>query len=137
MTITVIDLLTDALRMLNVIDVYESPSAEDGIKALHVLNEMMADAQADGIRMGWHPIADADIAVDAPLRDEDIRAVKQCLCLELCPYFGMEPLEQQKSLAADAYAKLAKRYVEYFESDLTMLPQGDAFGYGIGTQWPT
>lgn len=46
----------------------------------------------------------------------------------------MEPLEQQRQLAADAYAKLAKRYVQYFESDLTMLPLADAYDSGVG--WP-
>lgn len=134
MTINVIDLLTDSLRLINVIDLYESPSAEDGIKALHVLNEMIADAQADGIRLPWHAIADADIATVAPLDDADIRAVKNCLALELCPYFGLEPTEQQRSNASDAYQKLTKRYVQFFEADLSMLPLAEAnYWPGWGT----
>ena len=132
MSTTVIALITDALRLINVIDQNESPSAEQGIAVLHILNEMLADAQADGIRLGWYPIADADISTDAPLADEDIRGVKFCLALEICPYFGLEPLEQLAQNAADAYAKLAKRAPKYFESDTTFLPMADAYGY----TWP-
>lgn len=124
----VIDIITDVLRDICVIDENESPSAEQGIKSLHKLNEMLADAQADGLALGWYPIADADIATNAPLRDEDIRAVQACLALELCPSFGMEPAQQVKENAGDAYAKLCKRYINYFQSDLTFLPGGDAWG---------
>jgi hypothetical protein len=132
MSTPVIDLITDVCRLVNLIDDNESPPAEMGIKCLHILNEMMSDAQADGIRMGWYPIADADIATDAPIQEQDLRAVKACLALEVCPYFGVEPLQQLKDNAGDAYAKLAKRYVQYFESDTTFLPQGDAWA----NSWP-
>lgn len=128
MSTTVIQLITDSLRLVNVINANQSPSAEQGISVLHILNEMLADAQADGIRLGWYPIADADIANEAPLSDEDIRGVKFCLALEICPYFGIEPLSQMKENAADAYAKLAKRAPQYMESDLTFLPTADAYG---------
>jgi hypothetical protein len=128
----VIDLITDVLRDINVIDQNESPSPEQGILTLHKLNEMLADAEADGVRLGWYPIADADIANNAPLKDEDIRAVQACLCLEVCPSFGIEPMQQVKENAGDAYAKLVKRYVQYFESDTTFLPQGDAWA----NTWP-
>lgn len=130
MTIPVIDLITDACRLVNLIDENESPPPEMGLKVLHILNEMMADAQADGVRMGWYPIADADISVDAPLQDQDIRAVKTCLALEICPYFGVEPLQQLKENAGDAYGKLCKRYIEYFEADTTFLPGAE------GNYWP-
>lgn len=126
MTITVIELVTDALRLMNVIDANESPSAEQGIQVLHILNEMLADAQADGIRLGWYRIADADIADPAPLSDDDIRGVKFCLAVEIAPYFGLEPLPQLKENAADAYSKLAKRAIHYLESDTTFLPMADA-----------
>jgi hypothetical protein len=131
MSTTVIQLLTDALRLVNIINSNQSPSAEQGIQALHVLNEMMADVQADGLQMGWYPIADADIATEAPISDEDIRSVKWCLGLELCPYFGIEPLPQHQTNAQDAYTRLAKRKVLYLETDVSMLPQGET-GYG----WP-
>ena len=137
MTTTVIDLITDACRLVNLIDENESPPPEMGIKCLHLLNELMADAQADGVQMGWYPIADADISATAPLADEDIRAVKVCLAVEICPYFGVEPLQQLKDNAADAYTKLVKRKVRYVESDVSFLPQADAWPADTITgQWP-
>lgn len=54
--------------------------------------------------------------------------MQACLALELCPTFGLEPMPQVKENAGDAYAKLCKRYINYFESDLTFLPGGDAWG---------
>lgn len=135
MSKAVIDLITDVLRDINVIDANEAPSAEQGMLALHKLNEMLADAQADGIRLGWYPIADADISADAPLADEDIRGVQFCLALELCPSFGMEPLQQLRENAADAYAKLAKRAIKYMESDTTFLPLAE--GNSWGNYWPS
>lgn len=131
MSTTVIDLITDSLRLIGVINSNQSAPAEAGIQSLHVLNEMMADAQADGVEMGWYPIADADIATIAPLSDEDIRATKWCLAMELCPHFGIEPSQQCKENAADAYVKLVKRKVRYVETDTSILPQADSC-YG----WP-
>lgn len=126
MSITVIDLITDTLRTINVIGSNKSPSAEQGISTLHMLNEFMADLESDGIRLGWYPIADADISAVAPLEDQDIRGVKLCLAIEIAPYFGIEPIPQLKENAADALAKLEKRAIEYFESDTTFLPTPDA-----------
>ncbi len=131
MSITCIQLITDTLRMINVIGSNSAPSAEQGISTLHMLNEYMADLENSGIRLGWYPIADADISATAPLADEDIRGVKLLLAVEVAPYFGVEPLPTLQANRNDAYAKLAKRAVEYFESDTTFLPLADADGY-----WP-
>lgn len=126
MTSTVNEICEASLRLLNVIDEEETPSAEQGIKTLHILNDMMADAQSDGIELGWYPIADADITNDAPLQNADVRAVKLCLAIEAAPHFGVEPLQTLKDLAADAYGKLAKRAIKTFEADVSGLPMADA-----------
>lgn len=130
-TTTVIQLITDTLRTINVIGSNSAPSAEQGISTLHMLNEYMADLEDSGIRLGWYPIADADISTTAPLADEDIRGVKLILAVEVAPYFGIQPIQQLLDNREDAYQKLAKRAVLYFESDTTFLPIADADGY-----WP-
>lgn len=126
MTATVNEIIEASLRLLNIIDEEETPSGEQGIKTLHILNDMMADAQSDGIELGWYPIADADITQEAPLQNADVRAVKLCLAIEAAPHFGVEPLQTMKDLAADAYAKLAKRAIKTFQADLSGLPIADA-----------
>jgi hypothetical protein len=134
MSITVIQLITDTLRMINVINANRAPSPEQGISTLHMLNEMMADWESSGLRLGWYPIADADISAVAPLADEDIRGVKLCLAIEVAPYFGIQPIQQLQENALDARQSLQKRYVQYLESDTSFLPMADAYGpYG---PWP-
>lgn len=133
MTTTVIAIIEAALRLLNVIDEEETPSAEQGIKGLHILNDLLADAYSDGIDLGWRPIADADISGDAPLASEDVRGVKLWLAIEAAPHFGIEPLPTLKELGSDAYAKLAKRAIKYTQADLSGLPIPECSDYTVQT----
>lgn len=133
MTTTVIEMIEASLRLLNVIDEEETPSAEQGIKMLHILNDMLADARGDGIDLGWRPIADADISIDAPLSPKDVRGVKLWLAIEAAPHFGVEPLPTLKELGNDAYAKLAKRAIKFTESDVSGLPVAEAGDYTVQT----
>lgn len=133
MSITVIEIVESSLRLLNVIDEEETPTPEQGFKTLHILNEMLADAYRDGIDLGWRPIADADITVDAPLAPEDVRGVKLWLAIEAAPYFGIEPLPTVKELGSDAYAKIAKRAIKFTESDLSGLPIAESGEYTVLT----
>lgn len=133
MATTVIEIIEAALRLINVIDEEETPSPEQGIKGLHILNDMLADAYSDGIDLGWRPIADADISVDAPLATQDVRAVKLWLAIESAPHFGVEPLPTLKELGSDAYGKLAKRAIKFSESDVSGLPIPESGDYTVQT----
>ena len=129
MSTTVIQIIESALRLTNVIDADESPTAEDGLKTLAILNDLMADMQADGIQLGWYPIADADISTNAPLQRQDVRGVKLCLAVELAPHFGVEPQMRLMNDRDEAYANLAKRGALRVELDLSGLPIADAVPY--------
>jgi hypothetical protein len=129
-TTTVLDLITDSLRYMNILDQIQSPSAEQGNTALTVLNDLMADMEADGIRLGWYPQTSMGAVV--PLQDCDIRGVKWCLASELAGYYGIPLTERQLATIDSTYTKLAKRAVKYFESDLTGLPFAQGSGYGCG-----
>jgi hypothetical protein len=133
MTTTVIEIISASLRLLNVIDEEETPSAEQGFKTLHILNDMLADARSDGIDLGWRPIADADISIDAPLKPQDVRGVKLWLAIETAPHFGIEPLPTVKELGNDAYAKLAKRAIKFTESDVSGLPIAECSDWTVQT----
>lgn len=52
---TYIELLTNAYRLRNVIDENESPSAEQGVAGLAVLNQLMAELEADNIVLQYAP----------------------------------------------------------------------------------
>lgn len=129
---TVLELITDALRLLNVIDENESPSAEQGVKGLRTLNQMMAQWARDGIRLGWYP--QTDLQGTAPIETADERGVTFNLAVEYAAFYGIEPAGKVTEIATQTYGALAKAHQRYFESDVSFLPMGDAqYGYGW---WP-
>ena len=123
MSITVIELLTDALQEINVIDQNEPPSAEQGVKALRRFNQMMADWERDGIRLGYYPQSDMDATV--PIGSADELGVTLNLAVSLAPSYGIEITDGLRVQAATYYASLAKESLQYFESDMTQLPMSD------------
>jgi len=130
---TNLDLITSALRKLNVIDETEAPSAEQGVQGLAAVNDMMADMYADGIRLGWFP--QTDLSATAPIADENIRGVKYLLTVELGGEYDLQVPQYVLTTAANAYARLAKGSQQYFEASMDGLPMGDA-QYGWGWGWP-
>src|SRR5690606_17295729 len=58
MSLTALDMLTDAMRLCNLLDENEVPSAEQGVKGLRTMNQMVAQWVEDGIRLPWHIVAD-------------------------------------------------------------------------------
>lgn len=128
---TCIEMITDSLRLVNVIDGNQSPDAEQGVAGLRSLNEMMSDWAADGIRLGWYPVT--DISSNVPLQDEDLRGVTFNLAVELATQYGIEPHPRVTDIAATTFARLAKRALQYFEADMTMLPLAEPY---IGMSWP-
>lgn len=129
--ITAIDLVTDALRLANIIDAVQSPSAEQGVSTLRKLNQMMADWEVDGIRLGWHVIdSQSDVL---PLDAADERGVTYNLAVELCGDNGIEPLPYVAKIAADTFARFSKSSAQMFVADLSGLPGEDAC---VGMSWP-
>lgn len=132
MSYVVLDICTDAARIINVIDEISSLSPEQGQQALTALNDMLLDYAEDGINLGWYTITDP--SVTAPLNDADVRCVKLCLAKELATRAGLVPtLDEELKLEMErAYQKLSKRTATYFESDMSNLPipQGAWWGGG-------
>lgn len=51
-----IDLITDAYRLRNVIDMNQAPDAEQGTTAVRLLNNLMAELLADSVDLNYVPI---------------------------------------------------------------------------------
>lgn len=133
MSVTNLQIITDGYLVLTIIDENEVPTAEQAQVGLTVLNEFLANLQADGIRVGWFP--QTDLTVTAPLQDEDIRNVKLMFMGELARRYGIDLSAERPDLADEidsAVRNQAKRSIEYFDVDLTGLPfsQGGLFGPG-------
>ena len=117
---TNLDLITSAYRKLNVIDENEEPSPEQGVTGLAALNEMLADWEQDGIRLGWYP--QTSLQAEAPLADQDVRGVKHNLAVELAGEYGMEPPARIAEIASESKARLAKAALRDYQSDVSFLP---------------
>ena len=118
---------------MTIIDEVTPPSAEQAQKGLTILNDMVANMEADGIRVGWYPQTELDAT--APLQDQDIRNVKLMFVGELARHYGIDLKAERPTLLDEidsAVRTQSKRSIEYFDSDLTGLPfaQGGLFGPG-------
>jgi hypothetical protein len=128
---TILDIITSAYRLNTVIDEVTPPSAEQGQAALVLINDMMANMQADlTASLGWYP--QTDITSRAPLQDQDVMAIKFLLAVHIALNFGIKIEEDLAGASNKAYTALVKRYINYVDSDLTGLPysQGGLFGPG-------
>jgi hypothetical protein len=131
MSITALEMITDALRLVNVLDEIKAPSAEQGVNGLRSMNQLLADWERDGIRLGWHVVASVNDTL--PLEAEDERGVKYALACEFAGEYGIEPSAKVQEIADATYARLAKGASQTVVADLSGLPGESA---GIGCSWP-
>lgn len=129
--ITAIELITDALRLANIIDAIQTPSAEQGVSTIRKLNQMLADWEADGIRLGWLPVSTPSQTLSLDAADE--KGVTYNLAVELCGDNGIEPLPHVSKIASDTFARFSKTSAQMFTADLSGLPCEDA---ACGMAWP-
>lgn len=83
---TNIQLISDALLDLGVINESETPSAEQGSHALRQLNQMLEAWEDEGVRLGW--FEQTDTSADAPLPPYALKGVTAALAIELSPSYG-------------------------------------------------
>lgn len=83
---TNIQIISDALLDLGVINESETPSAEQGSHALRVLNQLLEAWEEEGVRLGW--CEQTDSSEDAPLPPYALRGVTAALAIELAPSYG-------------------------------------------------
>lgn len=129
---TAIDMITDSMRLANIIDEIEVPSAEQGISGLRSLNQMMGQWDRDGIKLGWYTVPELEDVI--PLDPQDERCVKFNFATEVAGEYGLEVTPWVGKIAIDTYAALAKAHRLTVESDLSSLPTAEPFATGM--TWP-
>lgn len=132
MSLTAIDMITDALRVANIIDENETPSAEQGVAALRSLNQMIAQWIADGVRIPWHVVDELDDVLPIDIKDQ--RGIKYSLARELAGEYGVELLPDAQRIAEQTYTGIVKRYSPQTEMTLDHLPYPS--GYPHFYTWP-
>lgn len=135
MTQQVLQIVTEAFQKAGIIDENEVPSAEQGTNGLSILNDMLANEAADGLRLGWFP--QVSLAAIAPLRDTDVFGVKLMLAVALAPAYGIDLTKDNPALILQeetVKTQMTKRCIRLAESDLGELqrPQGGPWG---GPNW--
>jgi hypothetical protein len=121
MSATNLELVTYAYLKANVIDETQSPSAEQGVVGLNILNDMMANMAADGIMVGWFP--QTNLAATSPLQNQDIGPVKYLLTAALAAHYGIQLGEILLAEIVAAGTRLAKKALLYGEANLSDLPR--------------
>jgi hypothetical protein len=118
---TNLELVTYAFLKCNVIDENSSPSPEQGVTGLNVLNDSMANMASDGIRLGWYP--QTSLAATSPLQNQDIGPVKLMLTASLASHYGIELSQLLLAEIGAAHTRLEKRALKYAEANLSDLPR--------------
>jgi hypothetical protein len=128
---TNLDIITSALRILNVINENEAPSSDLAAVGLEAMNDMLADWNADGIELGYFP--QTVLAGISPLEDQDLRGVKYNLAVEIAGHIAAPVSEATAFVAEQGYSRLSKGTTEEIVSDLDHLPKSlQAFDISIG-----
>lgn len=130
-----LELITYAYMKIGVVDETSSPSNEQGVVGLNVLNDYLLNEAADGLRLGWWK--QTSLSATAPLKDSDIYGVKLLLAVALAAHYGITLEKDNPKLLADAEEakrQLVKRALLYSEADFSELsrPQGGPWG---GPNW--
>lgn len=118
------DLIADALRELGVISEIQAPSAEQGAHALRKLNQMMAEAAADGIDLDFFPQTTLSDPCPIPAYAEN--GVTCMLAIRLAPNYGKTVSIELGACAAAAYATILTQAVsgQMPESTVDNRPNG-------------
>lgn len=121
MSATNLELIQYALLKANVIDENSSPSPEQGVTALNVLNDTMAAAARNGIKVGWFP--QTNLAAVSPLQAEIVGPVKYVLTAAISAHYGISlgPLLIAEIEGATLF--LMKIAMKDSEADLSELPR--------------
>lgn len=137
MSITNVQLITDALRALNVIRESQTPNANQQANVLRFLNQMMFAWEADGTVLGYFEQTTPSDTCPIPQWAE--MGVTYMLALAIAGDYGADPLASVIKRADDGYQTIL-RTVENLKlegADMRHLPVGSGHwgdsGYDITT----
>lgn len=121
MSATNLEIVQFASLKINMIDENSSPSAEQGATALNVLNDMMANAAADGVHIGWFP--QTLLSGVSPLQSQDVGPVKYMLCAALAAHYGIQLSPLLIGEVEAGWTRLVKRAMKEGGADLSEVPR--------------
>jgi hypothetical protein len=132
MSVTNLQIISDALRSLNVINETETPSADQGSLCLRELNQMLAGWEVLDVTLGYFPQnATSDTCPIPPWAE---KGVKYKLALEIAHHFGADPSISVIAMADEGYTTILRTCLNIALEGAKMdhLPRGSG-KFGITT----
>lgn len=117
---TNLDIITTAIRILNIIDENQPPSSELAAEGLEAMNDLLAAWEKTGIELGYFP--QTNLAAISPIEDADLRGVKFNLAIEIAGRKNVTPSLATIVVAKDAKDDLEKGTSEIVENSFDHLP---------------
>ena len=125
---TIRQLITDALRMLSVLDASQSVNAEDAALGLSELNDLMSDLNQDGVDIGY--VAQTNVSNNFPCSDAEAAQIKPMLAMRLYTYYPSASMPQTLAVRAEnALKQLLRDAVlqNMEEASMTNIPLGEGY----------
>lgn len=121
---TNLQIVTDALRSIGVLDETETPSAEQGSYCLRQLNQMMALWDVEDVTLGY--FAQSSTADTCPIPDWAEQGVWGKLALKVASHFGAQVPIGTVASADEGYTVILRTLINMRleGSDMSHMPAG-------------
>jgi hypothetical protein len=130
---TVLDFVTDAYFIAGIISEVESPSAQQGSRAVTRLNDIMASLAEDGIDLGYNPKSSVSDTLDLPLGH--VEGLKALLAVKLCSANGVpipgSALEDAERCYNRLLGQAVSMQIERAQSNTLPCGENQHYGYDI------
>lgn len=123
---TNLSVVTTVLRMIGVVDAFQSVSPEDAATALEELNDLLSDLESDSIDLGY--FTQTSLSADCPLTDAHISSVKPILAMRLSIHFPaatVPPALPARAEAARSRLEKEAALNNRVTSDMLHVPLGE------------
>jgi hypothetical protein len=130
--VTNLELITGALRKINVINEIETPSAEQGAKCLEAMNAMLAQWEVDDINLQYYRQANTSDTFPCPEYAE--KGVRAALAIAVASDFGATVSTELAAEFDSGYSTIVRRAMnkELPEASMTHVP-GSRYFWDITT----
>lgn len=126
---TNLQVITDALRLAEVIHEIQTPSNEDAQDALRRQNDMMASwRRFNGIELGYYP--QTSLSANIPVDDEYLEVITLMLAKRLSNHWGGTLSTEIMQEANKQWRSLLAEFIDPGEADLSHAP-GRPYRYDI------
>lgn len=124
--LTNLDIISRALRKINVNPEGVSPSAEQGADCLAELNTMMVKAEEDDIFLQW--FAQTSLSDPFPCQEYTHQGVIGMLAVRIAPNYSVQVSQETLDYAQDGWQTILRKAMnkQLPRSDLSHLPRGAA-----------